>query len=166
MPDPTGRLVFCGSWMRTAGPCEDYPPPIYRAWETSKTCSRRLQQQYGQHCRVFEVMPVNGRGFTASHTTSRTHTPRSAGGSVSPNCKWKHYPTTIWRQKTLGDLSCWKLSSNWTPLDRQVVFLYLEGLSAREIEQVTGMSANSVGVRLSRLRRRLASMVMSKEVRK
>ena len=51
-------------------------------------------------------------------------------------------------------------------LDRQVVFLYLEGLSAREIEQVTGMSANSVGVRLSRLRRRLASMVMSKEVRK
>jgi RNA polymerase sigma-70 factor (ECF subfamily) len=50
-------------------------------------------------------------------------------------------------------------------LDRQVVLLYLEGLSAREIEQVTGMSANSIGVRLSRLRRRLASMVMSKEVR-
>jgi len=50
-------------------------------------------------------------------------------------------------------------------IDRQVVLLYLEGLSAGEIEQVTGMSANSIGVRLSRLRRRLALMVMSKEVR-
>jgi RNA polymerase sigma-70 factor (ECF subfamily) len=50
-------------------------------------------------------------------------------------------------------------------IDRQVVLLYLEGLSAGEIEQVTGLSANSIGVRLSRLRRRLALMVMSKEVR-
>jgi RNA polymerase sigma-70 factor (ECF subfamily) len=49
-------------------------------------------------------------------------------------------------------------------IDRQVVLLYLEGLSAGEIEQVTGLSANSIGVRLSRLRRRLALMVMSKEV--
>jgi hypothetical protein len=45
-------------------------------------------------------------------------------------------------------------------IDRQVVLLYLEGLSAREIEQVTGLSANSISVRLSRLRRRLASIVM------
>ena len=50
-------------------------------------------------------------------------------------------------------------------IDRQVVLLYLEGLSAREIEQVTSLSANSINVRLSRLRRRLASIVMSKEVR-
>lgn len=51
-------------------------------------------------------------------------------------------------------------------IDRQVVLLYLEGLSAGEIEQVTGLSANSINVRLSRLRHRLASIVMSKEVRK
>ena len=50
-------------------------------------------------------------------------------------------------------------------IDRQVVLLYLEGLSARDIEQVTGLSANSISVRLSRLRRRLASIVMSKEGR-
>jgi RNA polymerase sigma-70 factor, ECF subfamily len=49
-------------------------------------------------------------------------------------------------------------------IDRQVVLLYLEGLSASEIEQVTGLSANSIDVRLSRLRRRLASIVMRKEV--
>lgn len=50
-------------------------------------------------------------------------------------------------------------------VDRQVVLLYLEGLSAREMEQVTGLSANSISVRLSRLRRKLASIVMGKEVR-
>jgi RNA polymerase sigma factor (sigma-70 family) len=49
-------------------------------------------------------------------------------------------------------------------IDRQVVLLYLEGLSAGEIEQVTGLSSNSINVRLSRLRRKLASIVMSKEV--
>lgn len=50
-------------------------------------------------------------------------------------------------------------------IDRQVVLLYLEGLSAGEIEQVTGLTANSINVRLSRLRHRLASIVMSKDVR-
>jgi len=49
-------------------------------------------------------------------------------------------------------------------VDRQVVLLYLEGLSAREIEDVTGLSANSVNVRLSRTRRKMASIVVGKEV--
>jgi RNA polymerase sigma factor (sigma-70 family) len=51
------------------------------------------------------------------------------------------------------------------PIDRQVVLLHLEGLSGHEIEQVTGLSANSTSVRLSRLRHKLASMFMSKEER-
>ena len=50
------------------------------------------------------------------------------------------------------------------PIDRQVVLLHLEGLSSHEIEQVTGFSANSICVRLSRLRRKLASIVTGKEV--
>ena len=51
------------------------------------------------------------------------------------------------------------------PVDRQLVLLHLEGLSGREIEEVTGLSADNSSVRLSRLRRKLASMFMSKEVR-
>ena len=50
------------------------------------------------------------------------------------------------------------------PIDRQLVLLHLEGLSGHEIEQVTGLSANNTSVRLSRLRRKLASMFVSKEV--
>ena len=50
------------------------------------------------------------------------------------------------------------------PIDRQLVLLHLEGLSGHEIEQVIGLSANNTSVRLSRLRRKLASIFVSKEV--
>ena len=39
--------------------------------------------------------------------------------------------------------------------DRQIVILHLEGLSATEIEVVTGVSAGAVATRLTRLRQRL-----------
>jgi len=51
------------------------------------------------------------------------------------------------------------------PVDRQLALLYLEGLSAREIEEITGMAANNVGVRLNRLRQKLAAAFRAKEVR-
>jgi RNA polymerase sigma-70 factor (ECF subfamily) len=51
------------------------------------------------------------------------------------------------------------------PVDRQLALLYLEGLSAREMEEVTGLAANAVGVRLNRLRHKLAAAVSGKEVR-
>ncbi|HEY4365139.1 MAG TPA: RNA polymerase sigma factor, partial [Bryobacteraceae bacterium] len=41
--------------------------------------------------------------------------------------------------------------------DRQIVLLYLEGLSAAEIETVTGFSAGSIATRLTRARHRLAA---------
>lgn len=43
--------------------------------------------------------------------------------------------------------------------DRQVVLLYLEGLSAAEIETVTGFSAGNVATRLTRARQRLAAQL-------
>lgn len=49
------------------------------------------------------------------------------------------------------------------PVDRQLALLYLEGLSAWEMEEVTGMTANNVAVRLSRLRRKLSDLQNSKE---
>ena len=41
--------------------------------------------------------------------------------------------------------------------DRQIVMLHLEGLSAAEIEAVTGISAGNVATRLTRLRQKLAA---------
>jgi RNA polymerase sigma factor (sigma-70 family) len=47
------------------------------------------------------------------------------------------------------------------PLDeRQIVVLYLEGLSAAEIEAVTGVSAGAVATRLTRARHKLKATVL------
>ena len=42
------------------------------------------------------------------------------------------------------------------PVDQQLALLYLEGLSGREISQVTGLSPDNIGVRLNRLKQKLA----------
>ena len=42
-----------------------------------------------------------------------------------------------------------------TPADRTLTLLWLEGLSAVEIEHVTGVKAGTVAVRLSRIRKQL-----------
>jgi RNA polymerase sigma-70 factor (ECF subfamily) len=44
-------------------------------------------------------------------------------------------------------------------LDRQVVVLHLEGLSAADIEAVTGLSSGSIATRLTRVRQKLAASV-------
>ena len=41
--------------------------------------------------------------------------------------------------------------------DRQVITLHLEGLSAQEIELITGMTAGSIATRLTRVRQKLAA---------
>jgi RNA polymerase sigma factor (sigma-70 family) len=43
--------------------------------------------------------------------------------------------------------------------DRQIVVLHFEGLSAAEIETVTGLSAGNVATRLTRVRQKLATKV-------
>ena len=43
--------------------------------------------------------------------------------------------------------------------ERQIVVLYLERLSAAEIEAITGVSAGAVATRLTRIRQRLAAQL-------
>jgi RNA polymerase sigma factor (sigma-70 family) len=47
--------------------------------------------------------------------------------------------------------------SRLSPTDRTLILLWLEGLSGAEIEEVTGIKAPTVAVRLSRIRRALQS---------
>jgi RNA polymerase sigma factor (sigma-70 family) len=49
------------------------------------------------------------------------------------------------------------------PVDRNIVILYLEGLAAREIGDVMGLSTENVAVRMSRLRRKLALTLRGEE---
>ena len=53
----------------------------------------------------------------------------------------------------------WAAVEDLSLTDRQILTLYFEGLSAAEIEGVTGLSAGSVSTRLSRVRQRLVARV-------
>lgn len=48
--------------------------------------------------------------------------------------------------------------------DRQIVCLHLEGLSAADIEEITGVSAGNVATRLTRIRQRLVIRLRAEEV--
>ena len=49
--------------------------------------------------------------------------------------------------------------------DRQVIVLYLEGMSAAEIEAVTGFSSGSIATRLTRIRQKLTARMRGEETR-
>lgn len=49
--------------------------------------------------------------------------------------------------------------------DRQIICLHLEGMSAANIEEITGVSAGNVATRLSRIRQRLMLRLRGEEVR-
>jgi RNA polymerase sigma-70 factor (ECF subfamily) len=52
------------------------------------------------------------------------------------------------------------------PIERQLATLYLEGLTAREIGDVLGITEANAAVRLTRLRQKLARMLNPGEVQK
>ena len=55
----------------------------------------------------------------------------------------------------LRQLALKQAIARMNPVDRSVTVLWLEGLSAAEIEEVTGIKAGTVAVRLSRIRKQL-----------
>ena len=55
----------------------------------------------------------------------------------------------------LRQLALKQAIARMNPVDRSLTVLWLEGLSAAEIEEVTGMKAGTVAVRLSRIRKQL-----------
>jgi len=52
------------------------------------------------------------------------------------------------------------------PIERQLAWLYLEGLTAREIGEVLGISEGNAAVRLTRLRQQLSDMLNAQEAQR
>jgi RNA polymerase sigma-70 factor (ECF subfamily) len=69
------------------------------------------------------------------------------GSGVSPSGNAQHREDLVWLYEELRKLD---------KIDRSVVLLYLEDMSYREMGEILGISENHVGVRLNRLRKRLA----------
>jgi RNA polymerase sigma factor (sigma-70 family) len=63
--------------------------------------------------------------------------------------------TNLGAEMDLRRLDLKRAIARMSPGNRTLVLLWLEGLSAAEIEEVTGITAATVAVRLSRIRRAL-----------
>jgi len=83
---------------------------------------------------------------------------RSARFSWAPEASPESVAITAQRRARL-----WAAIDELPLVDRQIVALHLEGLSASEIEAVTGLSTGNVAVRLTRARRRLTAQVNGEE---
>ena len=59
----------------------------------------------------------------------------------------------------------WSAIRELAVADRQVIVLHLEGMSAAEIEAVTGFTSGSVATRLTRIRQRLTARLRGEETR-
>lgn len=57
----------------------------------------------------------------------------------------------------------WRAVRALPVLDRQIISMHLEGLSAAEVSAVTGVSSIAIATRLTRIRHRLANDIRGKE---
>lgn len=68
-------------------------------------------------------------------------------------------PEEDWRRELLDAVR------RLEPVERELASLYLEGLTAREIGEVLGVTEGNAAVRLTRLRQRLARMLKTEAKR-
>lgn len=94
----------------------------------------------------------------ASHVDKERRTHRGAVtlDEIKHLPSTQNIPTEIEETETLERLHA--LIRELGPPDRQIITLYLEGLDAASIADVTGLSAGAIATRVSRLKSQLARM--------
>jgi RNA polymerase sigma factor (sigma-70 family) len=104
---------------------------------------------------VYRVAHNTAISFMASH---RRRDRREQTGQVVPEITSNANPEREAIDRERRD-RLWTAVQQLPIIERQLVILYLEGLTAVEIEAITGMSSGAVATRLTRLRRKLAAQV-------
>ena len=126
---------------------------LNRAGRRSKTSFRRSCPTSGTPCPAFAANRSPAPGSTASPSIP----PSSTAASGSAANSFPNLPTpAAGVQQNLEDqerLAALRSAIAELPgQDRLIITLLLEGLSYREIAEVTGLTVNYVGVKLSRIK--------------
>ena len=97
-----------------------------------------------------------------SFATSRRRRSREQPGDPPPEPQSPTNPERAAIEQQRRD-QLWSAVHDLPIADRQVIVLHLEGLSAAEIEAVTGLTAGAVATRLTRIRQKLAASIRGSE---
>jgi RNA polymerase sigma-70 factor (ECF subfamily) len=154
---PLRRLAW--SYARNETECDDLLQEIGLAlW----TALPRFRGEASERTWLYRIAHntsisyVTSRKRRGSRESSEPLIIEPASRSESPESE------AIDRQK---QRQLWSAIRELSVPDRQVIVLYLEGLSAREIEAVTGLSTGSIATRLTRIRQKLTERLRGEEAR-
>lgn len=152
---PLRRLAW--SYARDGAEGDDLLQEIALAlW----TALPRFRGDSSERTWVYRVAHNTGISFLAGHKR-RSAREQSLAQGIEPASGNNPETEAIDRQR-LHRL--WRAIRDLPISDRQIVVLYLEGMTAAEIESVTGYSAGNVATRLTRIRQRLALRLRGEEV--
>ena len=62
----------------------------------------------------------------------------------------------LWQIGTLRWKALWALMRQLNPLDRQIILLYLEGMDAVSIGEITGVSPGNIATKIHRIKNVMA----------
>jgi RNA polymerase sigma-70 factor (ECF subfamily) len=110
---------------------------------------------------VYRVAHNTGISYATSQKR-RTARERAASPHMEPTSSSNPEGEAIGREQWHR---LWNAIRDLPLADRQLICLHLEGLSALQIEEITGVSAGNVATRLTRIRQRLVARLRGEEVR-
>jgi RNA polymerase sigma-70 factor (ECF subfamily) len=119
------------------------------------TALPRFRGDASERTWLYRVAHNTGISFsTGRNRRARREQPEVTPDRVAPGASPETAAIDAQRRERL-----WAAIDELPLIDRQIVVMHLEGLSAPEIEAVTGLTSGNVAVRLTRLRRRLTALV-------
>ena len=153
---PLRRLAW--SYARDYAECDDLLQEIALAlW----TALPRFRGESSERTWLYRIAHNTSISYL---TTSKRRRARESNAAITEPPSENDSPQTeaIDRQK---QQRLWTAIRDLPVSDGQVIVLYLEGMSAAEIEAVTGFSSGSIATRLTRIRQRLATRLRGEETR-
>jgi RNA polymerase sigma-70 factor (ECF subfamily) len=154
---PLRRLAW--SYSRDGAEGEDLLQEIALAlW----TALPRFRGDSSERTWVYRVAHNTGISYMTTRKR-RTVREQSADPHNEPAASGKTPEALAIDRERVGRL--WNAVRELPVADRQIACLHLEGLSAADIEEITGVSAGNVATRLTRIRQRLVVRLRGEEVR-
>lgn len=149
-----GRIDrLCRAWARTSADRDDLRSEIQlQLWRALPSFEGRSSEDTWLYRVALNVAMLSGRREQGRRRRNETWERTAAAPPPEPSP-----PESLERQERLDQLT--EVVAALDPGDRALVTMVLEGLPHAQIAEVVGITANHVGVRVHRLKQKLARLM-------